>query len=709
MTGAELGGRPPSRGDPFRQSHRAISGSQKENIPIFDPEVERAKYHKELEDLKAELKTLQYTIDNHKQEEELGKLRHESELRDVRRKAEDDFKKMQAADGERSKAVRQHDSLLKEVTEIRDAASNEKAALEKRVREVEESKRVLEEEVEDIRSEKEEGLRIVERKVVELESKNETLQQTVGELQQDSDQRESLLQQVQQQLAEKETAYGELEGENIRLKAQTGDVETLGIIKRELSEQVTHIRKLESLNREQAAELKHFKKIHKAVEIVEEEKRTLQRKLEAAGGLQIELDEAMMQRQRLQDERLAWTAYLESQAGPDGQLEFDSPEALARALVAERLQTASFVERIGAVEAELSSKDSTIQALDEEKSKLNEQIEKLKSTSGTATNNKAQQRLERQKALAIKEAEYLRAQLRTYDTEDNTFQPETIDEAKTKRIQELEDIIDQYRGEVETLNTDLKTRETAPTLTLSPAKRPRDDSEDNERLGELLRRNRKLQDELAAIQTSSKLLQKELSVAKERLTAAKKQSESRILSLRSNPTSNFEAIKLSTLTTLRKENSDLMTQLRTSQPALSSVPLASYEALQLEVQDAEREVESSKKQIVRLKQVWGAKSAEFRKNISLLVGWDVVFMKDGMRVTSDFYPSKGDVENSILFDDKKGTMKISGGPESAFAGKIRDQLNFWVKERDCIPGFLAALTLEFWDEANRDGTLVVNV
>jgi len=54
-------------------------------------------------------------------------------------------------------------------------------------------------------------------------------------------------------------------------------------------------------------------------------------------------------------------------------------------------------------------------------------------------------------------------------------------------------------------------------------------------------------------------------------------------------------------------------------------------------------------------------------------------------------------------------MKISGGPESAFAVKIADQIKFWVKEKGSIPCFLAALTLEFYDEGNKDGTLRVDV
>jgi mitotic spindle assembly checkpoint protein MAD1 len=663
-----------------------------------------------MDELKAEVKTLKYTIDNHKQEEELAKLRHESELRDARRKAEDDFNKKQAAEAEKSKAVRQYEALQKEVTELKDAAANEKAALQRRVRETEESKRLLEEEVEDIKSEREESVRGIERKASELETRNATLQRTVEELQQDSDRREALLQETQQELADKDTAYGTLEAEVLRLKAQGGDADTLGVIKRELSEQVAHIKKLEVTTREQAAEIKHFKQIHKSVEVVEEEKRSLQRKLDAMDGLENELGEARIQRQRLEDERLAWTAYLQSEAGADGQLEFDSPEALARALVAERLQTATLVERIGSLEPELSSKDSIIQSLEVDKSKLATEIEKLKSSGGSGS-SKAQLRLERQRALAVKEAEYLRAQLKAYDAEDDTFQPDNVDESKIKRIQELEDMVDQYRQEVQTLHGELATREAQPAPAAEPlgTKRPRDDSEDNERLGQYARKTRKLQDELTTLQTSNKLLQKELSVTKERLTSASQASKTRILSLRSNPTSDYEAIKQSSLEALRQENADLLLQLKGSGP-LTTVPASSLTASQRAITAAQDALASEKKRNDRLMKVWGAKSSEFRQLVISLLGWDVVFMKDGkMRVTSFFYPSKGDDENSIVFDGERGTMKISGGPESAFALKIADQIKFWVKEKGSIPCFLAALTLEFYDEGNKDGTLRIDV
>ncbi|TAQ89979.1 hypothetical protein B7494_g1727 [Chlorociboria aeruginascens] len=713
LTGAESTSRPPSR-DAFRQSVRASSRELGREKTVAEPDVDYEKRRRELDELKAEIRTLKYTIDNHKQEEEVTKLRHESEVREARRKGEEDFKQRQAAEAEKSKAIRQYESLLKESTDIRDAAQNELAAQDRRVREAEESKRLLEEELDDMKIEREETIRIIERKSKELEARNETLQRTAEELQRDSDKRETLLQEANQQLSEKITAYGALESEVLRLKAQAGDVDTLGVLKRELTEQVNHIRTLEAMTREQAAELKHFKRLHKSIEVVEEEKRSLQRKVDNMEGLQNELGEAKIQRQRLEDERLAWTAYLQNQTGADGQLEFDSPEALTRALVEERIQTATLVERIGVLESEKLENDTTIQEMKGEKANLVDQIEKLKSTSSAGSESKVRLRLERQRALALKEVEYLRAQLKTFDTEDITFQPENVDEARVKRVQELEDMVDSYRQEVQTLQTELSSVEAPqhPTTEVAGIKRPREDAQENERLGQLTRKNRKLQEELSTLQTSTKLLQKELSVAQERLTAASKQSKTRILSLRSNPTSDFEAIKLSTLNSLRKENADLLSHIQTSskKPSTLSVPISALEAAQRDVRTAQDALISEKIMNDRLKKVWLAKSMEFRELVVSLLGWDVVFQPNGkMRVTSYFYPSTAEEENSIAFDGDEGKMKVSGGPHSKFAMKIKKQIEFWVNEKKSIPGFLAALTLQFYEEAERDGTLKVNV
>lgn len=587
---------------------------------------------------------------------------------------------------------------------------SEKAALDKKFREHEESRRLLEEEIEDIKSENEEGLRMIERKAIDLETRNETLQQTVEELQHDSDRREALLQTAQSQLAETNTTIGTLEAEVLRLKAQTGDADTLGVIKRELGEQVAHIKKLEACNRKQAVDLDYHKKLHDNVEVVKEEKRSLERKLAGMEELQNELGEARIQRQRLEDERRAWTAYLSSQGGAEGEIEFDSPESLARAFVEERLQRAVIIERLGAVEAELSGKDGAIEILEKEKSVLAADVQKLKSSgSGESGGDaKARIRLERQKALAVKEVEYLRAQLKAMDEEDEGFDSENANEPNKERIQKLDEMVEQYRQEVQILHAELASQETPALIQTTGAKRPREDAEDNERLGQLSRKNRKLQNELSTLQASSTLLQTELSITKESLAAANKQLKTRVLSLRSNPTSDFEAIKTATLTALRKENTDLLSQLQNGTESIDSVPISALEAAQRDLIDLQAVLASEKKSTDRLRKVFSDKASEFREVVISLLGWNVVFLKNGKtKVSSDLYPAKGDSENSIEFDGEKGTMKVSGGPRSKFAERIKEQSTFWVGQRGNVPCFLAALTLEFWEEANRDRTVQV--
>ncbi|POS85187.1 hypothetical protein EPUL_003759, partial [Erysiphe pulchra] len=678
-----------------------LNRSQRHNIFNHENKEEQQIKKPELDDLRAEIKTLKYTIENFKQDQELTKLRHENELRDVTRRADEDFKKTQQADAERNKAVRQLQASLKEIAEIRESADYENTALQKKIRETTETSRALEEKIVDSEIEHQEEIRGLGRKVLELESKIELLQKTSADFQKSSESKETILKDLQERLFAKESTCGELEAEILRLKAHTGDDDTLNIIKRELSEQVSHISKLELHNRELLSELKHLKQIHKSVEVTEEEKRSLQRKLDAKETLEIELNEERIQRQRLEDERLAWTAYLQSQAGPNGDVEFDSPEAIARALIAERLQSATFFERFGSLNQELSNKECIIQDLEKQKQALTENLEKRKISEAGKNIGKIQLRLERQKALAIKEAEYLRAQLKTYDTEDLTFQPETVDEIKMKRISDLEDLVQQYRNELQMLHEELATKEISKSETLC-SKRKYDDSADNDRQDQLMRKLRNLQSEYEILQNTNVMLEKDLSVAKERLDAIIQQNSTRILTLRSNPTSDYQAIKQSTLDVLRKENAQLLSQLQGPSKALvDSVPSSTLAAAKLEHSATLRALESERKRNDRLMKVWGAKSTEFRQMVISLLGWDIVFMRDGKtRMTSFFYPSKDDDENSIVFDGEKGTMKISGGPESAFAIKISDQVRFWCHERGSIPCFLAALTLEFWEESN---------
>ncbi|KAK3294316.1 spindle assembly checkpoint component Mad1 [Chaetomium fimeti] len=707
-------GGPPSGPSPPRGRAATIASnvsreSSKENRPPADAE-EYETQRKRIEELKAEVGTLQYQISSYEQEKELSRLQTENEMRDTKRRAEDDFKAKQAAEAEKGKAQRQVEAVQNELEELRAEKEQQKRELEGKARDALEEARLLQEQLEELSAAKDEAARMAEREAIDLRAKLASSERTTHELEEESRAREEVLEKAQSQLIERDETIGRLEADVLRLKAQTGDAETIAVIRRELSDQVTHIRNLEAKNREQVTELKHLRQIHKAVEVVEEEKRSLQRKLETAESLRNELDEERRQRQRLEDERRSWAGYLLSEGGADGQNEFDSPEAVARALVSERLHSASLVEQLGELQPEIADRDNIIKSLEGEKGRLLDQIEKLRTTGGSAGgSDKARARIDRQRALAVKEVEYLRAQLKTFDMEDMTLQPESVDHQKLKRIQELEDLVDKYKAEVTTLHADISSIESASASPVQPvlgSKRPREaDEAENEQLGQLARKNRKLQSELSDVQSAHRLLQKEHEVTASQLTSAQAQLQTRILSLRSNPTSDHEAAQAATLAALKLENAELVSHIERQPTLFATVPASQLAAAQRAVAEARAETASAHKSARRLKEVWAAKSAEFKEAVFSTLGWTVTFIPGGkMRVESVYHPSQTDEhENSIVFDGEKGTMKVGGGPRSAFAQRIGDNIKFWVRERGCVPCFLAALTLEFWEEQTRAG------
>jgi mitotic spindle assembly checkpoint protein MAD1/[phosphatase 2A protein]-leucine-carboxy methyltransferase len=699
FTGAEESP-PPAKREPLRETFRTTLRTSQNAPPHTVLPADPVN-----EDLRAQLNTLKYELETANQEKEMLKLEHQQEIRDLQSRAEADFKKAQQAETANNLTAKKYDSLQREFSEAQTRVANERHDLEKRLRTSQEKAHQLQEDADELREDLTNSQRQNEHKLNSLKSEHKTVKDSVDNLRSDLEAKVNALQTAQRKLSQKEAEVGDLESEVLRLKAITGDAETLAVIKRELSEQVAHIKKLETLTREQNAELRQYRKQHKAIEVVEEEKRDLQNKVRMMDDLRRELSEAQLRKQMLEDERDSWTSYLEQEAESQDEMQFRSPEDLARAFIRERLEKTELMNRLGEIKPELSVKEANIQALEDEKVKLRSEIDQLKAAGTTASNPneaKARARLERQKALATKEVDFLRAQVKAFDDEEREMQPEAFDSAKTERVKELETLVDDYRQEIETLNKELNAVD-KPVSVAAGQKRPLDTEDADERVGELRRKNRQLQDEHTEFQKRIKLLESEYKAQSSQLRKLKESSRVRVLELKSNPTADAEALKLSTVRTLREANAELLDRLEGAQPAETSVPLAALTAAQDELAELTQTVAEKEKRIKRLKQIWAAKSLEFREAVASIMGWKLDFMPNGrVRVTSMFYPGDEQTgENSIVFDGENGTMKVSGGEHSAFANEIRETITFWVEERKEIPCFLAAMTLEFWERTTR--------
>lgn len=624
--------------------------------------------------------------------------------------------------------------MAKELKETQEQSLSDKTGFERKIRDLQDEKSNIQEELNDTQAQLSDQERQFKYQINELETVRASLQKTIEELQHDLQEARNTQQATQEKLSEREAEVADLEAQNIQLKADGSDAEALTILKRELSDQVTHIRELETANRDQTIELRHLRKVQKNVEVVAEQKRSLENQLQLMSGLEAELGTVQIQKQVLEDERQSWASLLQENDQP---MEFDSPDAVVRALVEERIEKATLIDRLGTVDAQFLEKDEVISSLEKEKTQLRQELEKLRvagsisagASAPAAAEARVRSRLERQRALAVKEVEYLRAQLKTFDTEEETMNTEqTYDEQKSAQIAKLEQLVDEYRNDLQKAHDELSKQEVPPQQEDAQARgtkrplSPADSEAENERLAVLTRKNRKLQESLSKSQQATTLAKRELDAAKSQIKSLKAKSHTRILELRENPTAEAEKIKMATLNTLRSENQALLAQLRGEHSGVKVVPISTLDNLNLEMQEMERIVADKEKRMRRFKEIFTAKSSEFREAVASLLGYKLDFLPNGrVRVTSMFHLSAayrhGDSdapsdargpgsmgngeENSIVFDGENGTMKISGGPNSLFALEIKPLIKFWVEERKDIPCFLAAMTLDFYDKTTR--------
>lgn len=449
LTGAPINNSPKRPREPLRDTLRTTLRTS-QNAPPHTVTSDTVN-----EELRTQINTLRYELETAKQDHEKLKLEHNAEIREAQDRAETEARKAQQAEAASASASKKCVTLQRELADVQARSENEKQDLTRRLQASQTKASQLQDDADEAREELASTQRQGEHQQSTFQREIKSLKEAVEDFKAKADEKAHAQQIAQRRLVEKEAEVGDLEAEVLRLKAITGDAETIAVIKKELSEQVAHIKKLETLTREQNTELKQYRKQQKAIEVIEEEKRTLEVKLRLAAEIQNKLNEAMVRNEALEAERNSWTSYLENEADEDAQ--FETPEDLARAYMRERFEKTDYMNRLGEIKPELSVKEATIQALEDEKAKLQAEIAQLKTAAPTPTADevKARARLERQKNLATKEVEFLRAQVKAFDDEEREMHPETFDAAKTDRIKALEDLVDQYRSEIATLQRDL--------------------------------------------------------------------------------------------------------------------------------------------------------------------------------------------------------------------------------------------------------------
>lgn len=183
----------------------------------------------------------------------------------------------------------------------------------------------------------------------------------------------------------------------------------------------------------------------------------------------------------------------------------------------------------------------------------------------------------------------------------------------------------------------------------------------------------------------------------------------RVLELRDNPAARVNAVRRVQLDDLRTENAALLARLKEldttpSEGGSGLVPRASYARLEKERDAA---AAAHEKRLLRLKEIFGHKSREFLEAVYSLLGWRIKFEENGgeLRLTSMYAP-KGKMGLTLKFTSDEGhfgTMHMSG----AMKRGLEEAHQFWVVERQSIPGFLAQVTTEMFEKTTVSSRLAV--
>ncbi|KAK9239806.1 spindle assembly checkpoint component Mad1 [Lipomyces kononenkoae] len=643
--------------------------------------------------LRAENHGLKYELSNLRDEREREKLRFEATVRELELKIAEEGKRADALESDQQFLFDKHKESTAELNKLKEEWPIEKAALDKRNRSLQHDL----DDARDARDEASSALRSAEsaikRQADEFNVKERTLTTAVHDLQQQLASLNKAVQEKAFELNERNEMVEKLSSENKSLKSKTDDLHLLDTVQRQLSEQIAKSKGLESKLHIMTPELNQLREEHKKFKFVAEEKTLLEARLKLMEDLRRQVADAELEAATLREERARWTAFFDETDN------FRSPEDALKALSQERTEKIALLDKVGRLEAEIAARTTGMQVDEQEIRKVEQHVEELKDA--LDKNAKLMARVERQKNLAIKETAFLREQLKTYDSEETVYMQGNYDKQKAGRIEKLEALLRDSKQEVLKLTAEIKQMENAKAGQANIRKHKLDENDD-ERIGELLRRNRKLQDEYTVLLNKEEQARKEVGVLEKRISALEqaKQAQVRVVELRDNPASKDQIVKKTMLEALQKENNSLIAQLNGRREDIGQViGVSTLDRLKLEMEEMESVVTEKEKRMRRLKEIWSAKSMEFREAVYSLLGYKLDFLPNNkVRATSMFAASD---EESFTFDPELGTMKLSGRADGPFAQECSNLIQFWVQERREIPCFLAALNLELYDKTTK--------
>ncbi|KAJ3920830.1 MAD-domain-containing protein [Lentinula edodes] len=482
----------------------------------------------------------------------------------------------------------------------------------------------------------------------------------------------------------------------------------------ELKRQATYLRQLESTNTRLNADVVVLKSDNAilrdrnaTVEVLKEEKRGLESRLKMK---EVEVEKLVREVVR-RDHR--------SSSSKRSNLPHPTVKEISE-LAALRLEHAALLDQHGTTLSELA-------ALRGEKEALLQQTSSRGNLAVPETSNlQIQLRLKDEELeTALKELAFLEAAVARLTSDNSSLHNDANTVAEVKHYQAL-------FNDAKRLNADLRSEiETSLNKLRQHSEQDIETEKKNEERDQLLQDQlEKMRTEVQSEKVKREELEKSLDIVEQELFDLRGEvaggrhipPNTRVLEMKDNPHAEWEMSHTAVLERLKGENQALLKRLIDIEAVLKEagaaqasqasetksdvsvstlVPRESLDIAVKDKEDLEDVLKQKEKRLLRLQQVFKAKSAEFREAIESIMGVKLAFYPNGqVRVTSLFDLNASFVFVSSQTEPNGMNMQLvatgEGGPQD-----LPDLMRYWIETEACIPGFLASITLECYESSKR--------
>lgn len=652
-------------GSPFRRIsfNSNNGGGATNNDPTYD-------------ELKSQINSLNYLISDLKNQVELGKIESEQKINELTKELSQQHLKNDNISSDQVFLYNQNKELQSKLTHVNENFTEEREKYENEIRTLKTDLFNYKKQYDEVQSESKYKLSQVEQEQHNNQAQIQNLNQLNTELSNELDAKNDLINKLKLKFNEQNTTIEKLNSDLMSIPSRD-EIASVETIKKQLSEQISYIQELEMKNLTQAEQIKKLTLNKQNVEILKEEKASLTKKLGKIDELNDTINDLNLQVLNLQQENSKWKVYLNE----DDDVKIEEFVKNFKLIKDENILLKGNFNK---VDTELKSFKNTYNELFITHETLNKNFQAL--TKSYSNLEKLNNEIEQQKNLAFEESNFLREQLKNLDQELSLNEDD-----KNKYIRNLEGLVDEYKNKINEL-----TKQIPKDSSSNKRQRTEDDENDEDTTRNFQKSVSRLEDENFQLNNKFSKLLNENSVLLKKIESFQdiKEKKIRILQLRNNPYSNDQFIKKELIDTLTKENNDLLNKT----PLGETIPKSIYDRSQLENQALERKIHDLNKRIQRLREIFSAKSLEFIDAVYSLIGFKLEFLPSNkIKLISKYV--KND-KNCLLIDPVKQTFKTSkdNDEDDEFFQTCDTLIDFWIKEKNDIPSFLAALNLELFEK-----------